>query len=94
MWLTSPVELAILTETLEGCPRLSEIAPADSRHYLESMQSMSKNKPQGEENIAKRSELCRRLLEIALLPRSKGTAKCFLRMFLVNKRLMKNRQLF
>ena len=91
MWLTSPVELAILTETLEGCPRLSEIAPADSRHYL---QSMTKNKPEADKNIAKRSELCRRLLEIALLPRSKGTAKCFLRMFLVNKRLMKNRQLF
>ena len=40
----STVEMVSLSESLTGCPRLYDVVPESSRHYLENMQSMIKSK--------------------------------------------------
>ena len=90
-------------------PRLYDVVPESSRHYLENKQSMIKSKAEFENtdpppaaywdpvlkwNRAKRLLLFARLLEIGLLrPRLKGTAKHFLGIFFVNKKGKRQKRL-
>ena len=109
IWQPSPVEPVFLPDSLSGCPRLSDVVPESLRHYLENIQSMTKNKAEIE-NLqpltaanwdpvlkrirAKRMKLLARLLGIGLLrPRPMGTANYFLGVFFVDKKDKKQKRL-